>query len=285
LATSVWYVRGAWHIYAADPEFSQRAEYRIQDWVAKNIPEARVMVTGSIELWFDTWNNLHHLSGGGGPNHSNNTVRQGEWQVANGSNAEAAHLWLQLLAADAVVVTGPDSDANWPAMAHPGRFSSLPVLHDDGRGNVVRAVPRRWRSLARVVQSAGADSLRPVDVPDNVSALRAYADVLERGPEAPTTTRWESPDVLRIGARVSDGQAILVSVNYDRAWQAYSGVMRLPAREGPLGFIRIDAPPGDHEIRLLFVPRLGKYVGVVLTLLSAAAVIALVTAGLRRTAA
>jgi uncharacterized membrane protein YfhO len=108
-----------------------------------------------------------------------------------------------------------------------------------------------------------------------------YYEAIEQGPEAPTETRWEGTDVLHVKARVMLGQSIFLQVPYDTPWRAYSGTSEWPVREAPLRFIRIDAPPGDHDIRLMFTTPTENVVGRVLTILTFAVAGWLVVLGLR----
>lgn len=46
------YVRHAWEIFPSDPAYKDRVEYRITDWIARELPGARVFATGSIRFWY-----------------------------------------------------------------------------------------------------------------------------------------------------------------------------------------------------------------------------------------
>ena len=54
VAVSFWTARGfikhAWELYPRDWEPEKRVEYRMQDWMARNMPEARTMVSGSTQI-------------------------------------------------------------------------------------------------------------------------------------------------------------------------------------------------------------------------------------------
>jgi uncharacterized membrane protein YfhO len=101
-----------------------------------------------------------------------------------------------------------------------------------------------------------------------LASLRAYADAIERGPDAPVTLTRDGTDAMRVGARLSAGQSILVQESYDPAWHAWSGRQLLRVRREAMGFLLIDAPPGDQEIRLEFVTPLENRVGRAITVLT-----------------
>lgn len=111
--------------------------------------------------------------------------------------------------------------------------------------------------------------------------LWAYADVIERGPDAPVTLKREGPDAMQIRARVEQGQSIVVQESYDPAWQAWSDGRRLRVRPDTIGFMVIDPPPGNAQILLRFATPLENQVGGVLTLLSLLALFGLFVSGVR----
>jgi uncharacterized membrane protein YfhO len=121
-------------------------------------------------------------------------------------------------------------------------------------------------------------------IPGNgdLPSLTAWHDLVEKGPEAPTVTRWEGTDRLHVKAPVAENQSVLVQVSYDTNWRAYSGNVRLTTRNTPLGLIVIDAPPGNHDIRLEFPTPVANWAGRAVTLLSIGAFAALVVLGVRR---
>jgi hypothetical protein len=71
-------------------------------------------------------------------------------------------------------------------------------------------------------------------------------------------------------------------VSYDTNWRAYSGNTRLTTRNTPLGLIVIDAPPGNHDIRLEFPTPFSNWVGRAVTLVSIGAIATLVVLNVRR---
>jgi uncharacterized membrane protein YfhO len=72
-----------------------------------------------------------------------------------------------------------------------------------------------------------------------------------------------------------------VQVAYDTPWRAWSGNTPLPIQKAPLGFMRIDAPPGEHDLRLVFTTPLENIVGRVLTVIALIVAAWLATTGLR----
>ena len=84
---------------------------------------------------------------------------------------------------------------------------------------------------------------------------------------------------MTVRAPIGPGQSLLVQETYDPAWHAWSKGQRLPVRKDIMGFMLVDAPPGTDTVELLFSTPLENKVGRVLTVLSLAAVFAMLWQG------
>ncbi len=184
------------------------------------------------------------------------------------SDPELAVHWLEALGADAIVVSDSHSQDAYRDFRFPEKFAgALPVLFDDHQGNVIYRVPRRYPSLARVVDSKQLAGMQPVPA-NNLPLIRAYTNVVEQGPEAPTATKWNGTDSISVHAPVQAGQSVLVQVTYDPAWRAYTGKTELPIRPDAMDFMTVDAPPGTQDITLVFTTPIGNRVGYVVSSLA-----------------
>ena len=281
--TARHYVRHAWELYPPEPDYRQRVEYRMSEWMAGHLPQARTLTPGSVRFWWNTWHDLAEVGGGSEQGLLNPKVSSAQWEIHLGSNPEMAVRWLTALGADAVIASSKQSQNPYRDFTFPDKFSgALPVLYDDDQGNVIYQVPRRYPSLARVVDRARLAALPPLEQ-TNLDLLRAYIAVIEEGPDAPTTTAWNGTDAMRVHARVAPGQAVLVQVTYDPAWHAYSGGQALPVhKDRGAEFSVIDAPPGEHDISFVFETPLENRIGWVLTWLSLALAAALLMVNPRR---
>jgi hypothetical protein len=270
------YVRHAWELYPRDPDYRQRVEYRMSDWIHGHLPNGRIMVIGSVRFWWDTWYDLAQTGGGSEQGVLNPYLVPAQWELTMGSDPEMAVRWLTALGADAVIVTFKNSQEVYHDFRFPYKFAGvLPVLYDDRQGNVIYQVPRRSPSLARVVDAAPFQVLHPLTPQTNIEALRAYTAAIEQGPEAPATTAWEGTDRMRIHARIGNRQALVVQVTYDPAWHAYVDGKALPVHKDAADFSVIGAPPGEHDIDFVFEMPLENRAGWGLTLLSLLVVAAL----------
>jgi hypothetical protein len=265
------YVRHAWDIYPRELDYTKRVEYRMSEWVAANMPQARTFVAGSIRFWWDAWHDLAQVGGGSEQGVMNPHVMEAQWEVLLGPQPELGVRWLAALGADAVIVTGPQSQEVSHDFRFPDKFAGvLPVLYDDRQGDVIYQVPRRYPSLGRVVDTARLEALPPLQQ-TGLDRLRAYTAVVEEGPDSPVTTAWSGTDEMRVHARVAPGQSILVQVTYDPGWHAYSGGRALRVyRDRGADFNVIEAPPGEQDIRFVFETPIENCVGWILTWLSLA---------------
>jgi hypothetical protein len=190
-------------------------------------------------------------------------------------------LWLQATGTDAVYVADKQSQEIFKDFQYPQKMTALPVLWTSGNGDYIYKVPRRYMARARVVDTAKLNAAIAPKFNDDVENLRAYVDVVEKGPEAPTTLTREGTDAMQLHAAVAPGQSILVQETYDPAWHAWSGDRELTIHKDAIDMMVIDAPPGDHQIRLAFMTPMENKIGRVLTGLSLLAMIALIWFGAR----
>jgi len=281
LGTSKGYVRRAWTFYTRDPNFHQRVEYQITDWLANNAPDSRSAATGSLRFWFNAWHDLAQLGGGSEQGLLNPMIQPAHWELNLGPDPEHTILWMQCLGIDLIIVHYENSREFYHDYVHPHKFDgALPVIYNDGEGNVIFQVPRRYPGLARVIDNRVLATLVPMRF--EREDLRAFADMVEKGPDAPTGTRFQGTDVLEIQATVQSGQSIVVQMSYDPAWRAYSTGRVIPIRRGVMGQMILEAPPGEHHIRLVFELPLENQIGRVLTALSATVLAGLFWLGIRR---
>jgi hypothetical protein len=200
-----------------------------------------------------------------------------------GPNPEPTVLWMQCMGVDAVYVADKRSQEEYKDFQHPTKLAGvLPVLFDDQQGNTLYRVPRRYAARARVVETQRLNALKPPRFNDDVEYLRAYADVIERGPASPATLKREGTDAMRVHAKLEPGQSVLVQESYDPAWHAWSQRRPLVVRKDALGMIAIDAPPGEQDISLVFLTPLENRVGRVVTALTVLVILALMVLSIRR---
>lgn len=282
LAPSWFYLKNSRAIFVATPDYTQRIEFQMQDWVARNRPQLRSLAAGSVRFWFNVWHDLPMLGGGSEQGLLNPKVVAPQYQIFLSREAEASIRWMQILGVDTVLVNGKQSRENYHDFQYPEKFrGKLAVLYDNQIGDVIYDVPRRYRSRARVVDRAAHSALPVITGNGEVRELNAWYDVVERGPEARTETRWEGTDTLHVSATVREGQSVWVQESFDSNWTARIEGRSVPVREDNLGFMIIDVPPGNHEIRLDFPLPWANLLGRIVTLLSFTVLAGLIWLGLR----
>jgi hypothetical protein len=182
-------------------------------------------------------------------------------------------------------VSDKTSQDVYPTVMHPEKFVGvLPVLYDNGAGDVIYEVPRRFPARARVVEEAVVRRLLPIREGWGRDRLQAYVRAVEEGPGSPVTQQWTSPETMLLRASLSPGQLLLVQESYDPAWHAYLGETELEIREDALGQMLVETPPGEQEILMRFEPPLENRIGRIVTLLSILIVLVLFAIGARRPA-
>ncbi len=231
----------------------RRVEYQITDWMAKNLPDSRAVATGSIRFWYDAWHDLPQLGGGSEQGLLNPVVMPAHWELVLGPDAGPGIAWMQAMGVDAVIVPGERSSEIYHDWKYPKKFAgALPVIHDSGKDETIYRVPRRFPWRARVVETKRITGLRTPAGSTDFNAVNAYVDAIEKGPAEPARVERLGTDAMRIRARVGEGQAVLVQESYDPAWVASSAGTVVEIRKDPMGFMLLNAPPGEHEIRLEF---------------------------------
>ena len=149
------FIRRPLEVYRPEPDYRTRPEYRVSSWVAHNMPDARTFVC-STRFWWDAWFDIAQVGGG-----SDQGLINPDPAIAN---------WENVTIADPAIFRGMAESARRRCRrrrrsAFAGCLSRLsaslqirgvlPVLFDDHQGNVVYRVPRRYASLARVVDRSG----------------------------------------------------------------------------------------------------------------------------------
>jgi hypothetical protein len=268
--SAVWplvrFLPHAWEMYPREIDFHKRVEYRISGWISEHMPDSRTFVMGSTRFWWDAWHDNTEVGGGSDQGLINPNPSAAAWEITLGPDPEPSVLWLQSLGADAIVVSDEHSQDAYHDFHAPLKFAGvLPVLLDDQEGNVIYRVPRRYPGLARVVETERSRAAKPMDPATNLTLLRAYSDMVEKGPDMPVTTHWNGPDSISIHTSIEAGQSLLVQVTYDPAWRAWSGKSELPIRRDAMGFMAIDAPAGTRDVILVFETPLENKVGYAVT--------------------
>jgi hypothetical protein len=281
-ATSAGYVRHAWHMFPLWPDYQNRIEYKVSEWLWKNMPDSRAYPTGSVRFWFNAWHDLPQLGGGSDQGVLNGVVVNAQWELNLGPKAEPAILWMQSMGVDTTYVSDKRSQEVFKDYLYPEKLAgALPSIYDDHQGNIIYRVPRRYAARVRVVETSRLQALKPPQGNTDVDNLRAYVDVVEKGPDAPATLTRHGTDTMVVRAKVEPGQSIVVQESYDPAWQAWSDGKPLAIRKDPVGFMALEAPPGQQEIQLMFVTPFENHMGQAVTAVSLLAVLALFAMGFR----
>ncbi len=273
---SAKYLSKPWSVYSADPDYRQRVEYRMTEWIARNLPGSRVFPFGSVSYWYTTWRDLPQVAGGSDQGMQTMMPAISRFQISVENDPQRDIYWLQSLGADAVMVHEANSQEIYHEVKQPRKFMGLlPVIYDRN-GDIVYRVPRR-QGLARVVDEQRISKLESIPWSNEDKAqLRAYAEALEA---IDTPARYSRPDIdeIRISAATNPGQSVVVQENFDPGWRAFVDGKPAGIEKDVMQFMRVRPAPGAHEIRFVYEMTNEARIGLWISVVSLLAVVALVT--------
>ena len=243
-----------------------RVEYKLSEWMWRNHPQSRAFVTGSVRFWYDAWFDLPHMGGGSEQGLINQRIFQGVWRVREERNVANALPLLQCFGVDYLVAHEAKSQEVYKDLENPRKYAELLTqVYDDGAGNLIYQVPRRYPSLARVVDTAQLARI-PTPGADLAPAITAaYVEAMEKGPPQPATLTWQGTDAFRLRAQVSEGQSLTAMVTYDPAFHAYAQGKPIPIQPDVLGQMHFNVPPGNADLTVVFERPLQNTIGLLLT--------------------
>jgi hypothetical protein len=267
---AVRYLRHVWSPFPKAPPVENVYEYKTAKWVHDHLPGARVLPSGTVRFWFDAWFDNAQADGGSMQGMLNQILPFATWEIMHGDRADLAVLWLRALGTDAVIVPDKNSFEPYHDYQTPGKFRGvLPVLYDDRHGTVIYGVPRPHPGIARIVDRAAMNGLGTIPGGDAAAVLTKYVSVVENPAQNSAALTWRGFDEAEIEAKADRGQSVLVEETWDPAWHAYENGKELPVRAGnTMGFMLIDAPQGEHRIRMRFETPLENRAGQVLFVLT-----------------
>ncbi|MBI3697935.1 MAG: hypothetical protein HY238_24265, partial [Acidobacteria bacterium] len=98
------YLRHPWRVYERDWEFQDRIEYQLTSWMARYLPDARTLATGSVRFWYNAWYDLAQIGGGSEQGLLNPAAELAQRQILASENTPASIQWLLALGVDAAIV-------------------------------------------------------------------------------------------------------------------------------------------------------------------------------------
>jgi hypothetical protein len=273
-AFSFPYVSAPWSVYVPDPNWRDRIEYRMSNWLADELPGSRVFTSGSVSFWQSAWRDVAQVGGASDQGMQNLLPAVARYQIMVGDDAERDILWLQAFGADALVVNGPGSREIYHSIKMPEKYQGkLSVLYQKD-GDVVYRIPRRT-GLARIVNEQEVARLPAIPFSnEDRSQLQAYVDAIERVPEEALMKR-RSIDEIDVEATAGAGQSVSVQVSFDPGWSAWVDGRATPILEDTMHFMRVRVSPGTHTIHFTYGSTIEMRTGRWITVASLLALIVL----------
>jgi hypothetical protein len=272
LAPGIGYVQNARKVLPARGNHTGRIEVALTDWIAKNLPDVRVLATGSLRFWYNAWHDLPQLGGGSEQGLLNPYTNFGYGHAVMDEDTEFCIKWMQATGTGAVVVHDKTSKEIYHDWEKPAKFEGkLEKIFDNNAGDRIYRVPRRYEARARVVDATAIRAVQPKPPEPDMPVLDRYVAVVELGPESPAAFSHRGPDHAIATAQLAPGQLLLLQESYDSSWRATARDGRdVPITRDPFGFLLLDPGPGNHEIMLRFDMPFENRVGFGLTALSIA---------------
>jgi hypothetical protein len=252
------YLRHAYAEFPADHQWQKHVEYRTDDWLWRNFPEQRVLVSGSIRFWYNVWHDGQQADGGSLQGMLLPLTPSLQWRTLHDDRPELVRHWLQAMGIDIVVVPGPASQEIYKDFTYASMYDrNFPLLYDDGAGNRFYRVPRRVPGIVRIVDRGKVLAAPPI--PDNfeTAQIAAYAEAVEAVPPGGGALdraqgRWRGSDELDIDALSQPGDALSIEETFDPNWRAYVDGKLQPIDRDVAGLMLVDLGPGKHSVRLVF---------------------------------
>jgi MFS family permease len=269
----LYYAKDAWKVIRQDPHWESRLEYKITGWIHENLPGKRVFVTGSTRFWFNAWFDHAQVDGGSQQGLLNYHLVPAQYRMVS-PDTHLATLWFRALGADAVVVPERDSAEIYHDIGKPEAWHNgpLPKIHEIER-NSIYGVPRRRSGIVRLVDRARLEGIGSMPGDYETPLLEKYVEAIEAVPvggadDGRVSLDWLGTDAVRIRATVRDGEAVLFQQSFDPCWKIVDGPPGARIVEDPVGFQRIELPPGSHDLRLVFQTPAEVSVGRFLTIVT-----------------
>lgn len=280
LGAAGWFVSGfarhSWQFFQEDTEPYKRIEYRLTTWMKQNMPDARALATGSNRFWYNAWYDLPQMGGGSEQGLMNMNTNFAYIYITAGYDRKLSLAWAQSMGVDAFIVHDKTSQEIYHDWEKPHEWQGvLKPVYDDGEGNWIYEVPRRFKDRARVVDRASIEALPDTGAEPAGDTVLAYANAVEQGPDVHPRVLRPATDRIRIRTAISPGQLLLVQETYDPAWKAFANGRPVPVKKDLMDFMLIDPGPGQHEISLQFELPFEMLAGRIVTVLSIGVLIAL----------
>jgi hypothetical protein len=222
-------------------DITKSIEYRSAKWVESNLFGQRIMMSGSLGSFLNTFTNVPQLSAQPYTTAPNWVEQIAVYTIYIAQNtgerdAEYSLLWLKAFGAQAVAVPGPGSPEYWKPFTWPRKFDGmLPVLWRQDDTTIYR-VPQPSAGLAHVVPRDSPVRRKPVHGLD-VEEVRGFVAALDDPAAPPADLQWQGSRRAVIRATPPPGDVISIQINYHAGWSAHVGARECKLSEDGLGLM------------------------------------------------
>jgi hypothetical protein len=259
---------------------TQTIEYKVVEWLDRNFPGERTMVSGDPEFLYNVLSNNPQMSAGHEPTAPNFEQRVAVYTIYSGENAgtrdaEYSILWLKAFGNQAIYVPGDKSRENYHPIAHPHKFDGvLPVLWH-GEDDTIFAVPQRSHSLAHVIPASAVVARAPIHGLD-VEPVRPYVAALDDPALPVAEITWHGPSRALVHAPMKRNQVLSVQVTWAPGWRASVNGRKIPLRKDGIDLMVLE-PGCDSvcDVQLNYGPTPEAWICRILSALTALSMIGL----------
>lgn len=256
-------------------DLDKTSEKKIALWLKDHIDfqkGERVFVSGNYSFYLNWFTNVWQLRGGLYQASTNFWPEHIYYQLANGTNAEIAMVWLSIINAKYAVITTPASKELYKEIKNPARFKGQVVYSQDG--DIIYEIPLAKKSLAKAVSVRNLKDIKvPVKADDDERLFKYQKWLNESGNELEFKTTDFS--TYQIKGIINPGEGILVQMTADDGWRAWDQSSKKGIKVGrdPMGYLLLYPKEGEVDIVLKHGKSLQVYLGYFITLATFAGIL------------
>ncbi len=205
-------------------DITQRIEYKTARWLEQNMPNARVLLPGSIMYWLHVFGDTKQLGGADEQGTPNFLVRVAEYVITSSygtgeRDAEISLTWLDAFGVDAIGIGGPKSGEAFKPFKNPSKFDGiLQELWRDG-DDVIYRVPQARTSQAHAIHRSDLPPRSPIHGLD-IDPIKQYVAALQDTSFPDVSLRWTSRHSAELRGDLRPEHIVSAQITYHPGWHA-----------------------------------------------------------------
>ena len=257
------FLRQAWQYNQPLAAINQEKIYQVSEWFQTNVKEreSRVFLAGPGKNWFNIFSQQPQISGPLSESYWDNPVIYAinkDWE--SGQEEEGL---------DLAKITNTQYFVVFPDFSFAEKFKNPGALVAEVGGAKIYQVKLTNSDLVQKINFAGYNDLEGIDKSLNTEVIKKYLTWQEKLAAEKIEYQRINNQKIKIKGNFSEGEGILVKMNYSPAFKAKEGDKELAVKKDPLGFMVIKpAKTGEQEIEISYNLTLNQWLGLDLTILT-----------------